>query len=199
MANWLYGYFQAYATILLNGAALPQQSTLNVIGPAGSVVNDVVNNRTTLTLGSSGGGGGAVTPQTPVNAAGITSANLAALVAANVALGAQGAYLLVDCSSGPVAIGMPVLPPGTPITIYVLNGNPATHAITLTGSAGQTIQHMNGPTTATYTTAPPTLQDTPSSSGTSAVTNVWVFDAPGYLGTTTVYRAIGATGSYMVN
>lgn len=115
MANWLYGYFQAYATILLNGAALPQQSTLDVIGPAGSVVNDVVNKRTTLTLTSGGGGGGgAVTPQTPVNAAGITAANLAVLVATNVALGAQGAYLLVDCSSGPVAIGMPVLPPGRP-------------------------------------------------------------------------------------
>jgi hypothetical protein len=147
-----------------------------------------------LTIG--GGGGGGIIPPTAVNNAGMTSVVLAALVASNTNAGAR---LAVDCSAGSVAIGMPALPAGTPVIITIVKGDPSVHAVTLTGPGGQTIQHQNGPMTATYTTAPPTLQDTTLSAGTSAVTNIWVFDAPGYLGTTSVYSASNAAGSYTVN
>jgi len=161
-------------------------------GPGGAATIDV-------TVNGGGGGSPVALQRTPVNAAGITQAQLLTLVATNAALGALGAWLDVDCSVGPVAIGMPVLPADTPVFIYIINGNPATHAVTLTATVGATIAHQNGPPTATYTPNGPTLQDTPASSGTSAVTNVWVFDAAGYLATTSTYRAVGALGSYTVH
>jgi hypothetical protein len=164
------------------GAAMPPQPYLNIIG-AGSIVDNPGNKSTDVTVGGGGPGGAVAMPRTPVTAAGITAAGLAALVASNAALGVLGAWLDVDCTGGAVAIGMPILAPNTPIFIYLFAGSPATHNVVLTAAVGATIQHQNGPTS--------TLQD--------AWTNTWTFNAAGFLGTTSVYRAMGFVGNYSVN
>lgn len=82
-------YFGGYQTIQNDGAALPQQLVLNVIG--GTLVNDAVNRRTTLTIS---GGGGSYTPGDPSNWSFLGSAGVPAAIAAALDSLAAGVTLI---------------------------------------------------------------------------------------------------------